>query len=180
MLNRRHFLKLSGTGAAVAVLTPLTVLETGCAFSVTGTLNVIIEAVGGILSYVGGSLPWVTDLQAALNALQTAEANWKTGSPAAVVIDALNTVEAVLAVIPLTAVYSPLIDIIASGIEAVINHFASASMTFSRARATAQTNVHLNRIPLDPPHAFQTYQGAFKEQYNKTAEAIGLPQVAIK
>jgi hypothetical protein len=181
-MNRRHFLKLSGTGAAVAVLTPLTVLETGCAFSVSGTLSVIIEAVGGILSYVGGSLPWVADLQAALTALQTAEANWKAGSPAAIVIDALNTVEAVLAVIPLTAIYSPLIDIIVSGIEAVLNYFTPATtppVTLTKPRSTAQTNPHLGRIPLKQPHSLQTYQGAFKDQFNETAKGLGLTAAEI-
>ena len=182
-MNRRNFLKISSTGAAVAVLTPMAVLETGCAFSVSGTLNVIIEAVGGILSYVGGSLPWVADLQAALTALQAAEAAWKSGSPAAIVIDALNTVEAVLAVIPLTAVYSPLIDIIVSGIEAVISYFAPTAQAMhalgAKTRTGAEHNPHLGRIPLKQPHALQSREGAARQQYNDAAIGLGLPQLKI-
>lgn len=178
-MNRRHFLKLSGTGAAVAVLTPMTMLETGCTFSVEGTINVIIQAVGGILSFVGGSAPWVADLQAALTALQTAETQWKAGGAVALIIDALNTVEAVVAVIPFTMVYSPLIDIIVSGIEAVINFFAPQSMKFTRARATEQNNPHKGRVPLKTPGFAQTYQGAFKQQFNDAATGLGLSQLKI-
>lgn len=178
-MNRRHFLKLSGTGAAALAL-PMSLLETGCAFSVKGVINVIENAAQSILAHFGSGSPWASELSAAIAALQQAEATWKTGGTAAIVIDALNTIEAVLAVIPLTAVYSPLIDLIISGVESIISYFAPTSMTFSRPRASAQKNVHLNRIPLDHPHAFQTYQGAFKEQFNKIADAIGLPQAAIK
>lgn len=181
MIDRRTFLKLSGTGTAVAVLAPMTVLETGCAFSVSGTLSVIISAVQGILSYVAASEPWAATVGTALAALQQAEATWKSGGAADIVVDALNSLEAVLAVIPLTAVYSPLIDIIVSGIEAVIGYFEPkvAAFKFSVARVTKQTNAHVGRIPLKAPGFLQSREGAAKQQYNDAAVGLGLPQLKI-
>ena len=38
-------------------------------------------------------------------------------------VDALNTIEAVLAVIPVTAVFSPLVDILVAGIETAMSAF---------------------------------------------------------
>lgn len=178
-MDRRMFLKISGTGAAVAVITPMAVFETGCTFSVEGTINVIIQAVGGILGYIGGSAPWVADLQAALSALQQAEASWKAGGAVAIIIDALNTVEAVVAVIPFTAMYSPLIDLIVSGIESIITYFAPQTMKFTRPRATFENNPHKGRTKLKAPGFAQSYQGAFKAQWNDAAIGIGLPQLKL-
>jgi hypothetical protein len=154
-------------------------LMEGCSFSVSGTLSVIIDALQGLLKYIGGSQPWAVELSNALSALEQAEASWKTGGAAAIVIDALNTIEAVVAVIPFTALYSPLIDLIISGIEAVINYFAPQSMKFTRERATIQNNPHKGRVALKASHFLQTPAGSFKQQYNDTAIGIGLPQLRI-
>lgn len=180
MLNRRTLLQRLGmAGTALAFTMPMTFIATGCGFSVSSTLSVIIQALGGILGFVGGSAPWVAELQAALTALQTAEAQWKSGGASALIVDALNTLEAVLAVIPLTAVYSPLIDIVVSGIEAIISYFAPASVTFSKPRATFHSNPHMGRIPLKQSHAFQSQEAAVKQQYNDAAVGIGLPQLKV-
>lgn len=174
-MNRRKFFAASAATAAVLIL------PTGCAFSVTGTINVIISAISGILSYVGGTAPWVADLQAALTALQNAEANWKAGNTSALIIDALNTVEAVLAVIPLTAIYSPLIDVIVAGIEAIINYFAppATAMVLSKPRATILNNPHKGRVTCKQPHLLQSYAGAWKAQYNDVATGLGLSQLRV-
>ena len=178
-MNRRMFLQLSGTGAAVAVLTPATLL-TGCAFSVTGTLNVVITAVQGILKYVGNTQPWAVELSNALAALQSAEASWQSGGTTAIIIDALNTLEAVCAAIPFTAVYSPLIDLIVSGAEAVISYFAPQTMRFIKPRATIQNNPHKGRVALKGPSFLHpTYAGAFRNQWNDTATGVGLPELKI-
>jgi hypothetical protein len=176
-MNRRRFL---ATSAAVAVM-PVSLIETGCAFSVTGTINTIISALNGILTYVAGAAPWVADLQAALQALQSAETNWKAGNTPTLIIDALNTVEAVLAVIPFTAVYSPLIDIVVAGIEAIINYFApqTVGIQYSRPRATILNNPHKDRVALKEPHLFQSQAGAWKAQYNDAATGLGLSQLKV-
>ena len=179
-MDRRKFLQVSGTGVAVAILAPSTLFTTGCAFSVKGTLNVIIDAVEGILKYVASSVPWATDLSNALDALKQAVATWKAGGAATVIIDALNTLEMVVAVIPFTAIYSPLIDLIVSGIEAVIHYFAPQTMKYKVARATTANNPHLGRVALKGPSLLHpTHTGAFKNQYNDTATGIGLPQLKL-
>jgi hypothetical protein len=181
-MNRRVFLKLSSSGVAVAVITPASLLTTGCSFSVLSTLNVITEAIEEILAYVGNTQPWVTALQKALVNLQQAIATWKAGGTEAIVIDALNTLEDVTAVIPFTAAYSPLIDLIVSGIEAIINYFIpqSSSMQFTKPRAESLKNPHIGRVVLKTPSLFHpTYAGAFKAQYNDLAVGIGLSQLRI-
>lgn len=179
-MNRRMFLKASGTGAAVLALAPTTLL-TGCAFSVTGMLNTILSTLNSILSVAEKNAPWLPGLQAAIAQLENAEATWKTGGASAIVIDALNTVEAVLAVVPLTTAYSPLIDVIVAGIEAIINYFNPPAVQLTHARSTMGNNPHVGHVTLDKPgFRHPTYQGAFKAQYNSTAVGIGLPQAAIK
>jgi hypothetical protein len=176
-MNRRKFLQFTSVGAAVAVVTPSAILTTGCSFSVTGTLNIIIEAIQGILGYVGTSQPWAVDLSNALAALEAAESSWKAGGDATLVIDALNALEAVTAVIPFTAIYSPLIDLIVAGIDSIINHFAPQGTT----RATVRTNPHIGRVAIKGPSFLHpTYAEAFKNQYNDTATGIGLPQLKIQ
>ncbi|HUD74122.1 MAG TPA: hypothetical protein VMQ76_03545 [Terracidiphilus sp.] len=174
-MNRRTFIR---TLSAVSALAMLPIV--GCAFSVTGALNVIINALKAIISYVAGSQPWAVALESALNALVQAEAAWKAGGAAAIIIDALNTIEAVLAVVPFTAIYSPLIDVIVSGIEAIINYFApQTQVRYAKPRATAQNNPHLGRVALKAPGAFQSPAGSWKQQYNDTAIGVGLPQLKI-
>jgi hypothetical protein len=177
-MNRRNLLKSVGALFTVALL-PITLPLAACSFSVSGTLSVIIGAVQGILKYVAGSAPWATDLSAALNALQQAEATWQSGGAVAIIIDALNTLEAVCAVIPLTMIYSPLIDLIVTGIEAVINYFNPPVASLSRPRATLLTNPHMGRIALKTPGSFETQQGSFKQQYNDVATGLGLTQLKI-
>lgn len=177
-MNRRMFLKMS-SGAAVAVVILPT---TGCAFSVVDTLDTIIEAVSGILSYVGSSEPWAVTLQNALTKLEQVAATWTTGSDAAILIDALNAVEAVLAVIPLTAVYSPLIDLVVAGVEAIINYFAknTPAVALKVAARNTRHNPRIGRVTIMAPHAFQTPVGAFKQQYNDAAIGCGCPQLKLK
>lgn len=178
MISRRHFT----LGLAAAVTLPASLLETGCAFSVEGTISTIISALGGILTYVGSSQPWAAAVQAALTALETQVAAWKAGGAAQYLIDALNAVAAVLAVIPLTAIYSPLIDLIVSGIEAIVNYFApptAGAGPMSMAKSPNATNPHRNRVPLKTPGMWQSPLSSFKQQYNDAAVGIGLPQLKI-
>jgi hypothetical protein len=177
MISRRRFT----LSLAALVALPSTLIS-GCAFSVSDTISTIITAIGGILSYVGSSQPWAAALQAALAALQTQVAAWKAGGAAQYLIDALNAVEAVLAVIPLTAVYSPLIDLIVSGIEAIINYFAPTSAgpgPMSIAKSPASGNPHKNRIALKAPGALQSPVGAFKSQWNDACVGLGLAQLKL-
>lgn len=174
-MQRRSFLKMSGSGLAIAALTPTGLFMSGCSFSVTGMVNTILNALEAILKVAEPNASWLPSLQSAITALETAEQSWQTTGTITVIEDALNTVAAVCAVIPLTEVYSPLIDVIVAGIEAVLNYFSPAGVATMKAVA----DPHLNRVVLKKPHAFQTYQGAFKDQFNETARGLGLTAAVI-
>lgn len=173
MQTRRIF--ISRALALAGAFTVSSLAMTGCSFSVAGMLNTILSALQSILKVAAPNAPWLASLQAAIGALQNAETQWQSGGAVAIVEDALNTVEAVLAVIPLTAAFSPLIDVIVAAIEAVINYFAPAPS----AVAKVLKDPHRGRAVLNHPHVLQTYQGAFKDQFNKVAADIAMPQCQI-
>ena len=169
-MNRRSLLKSLTALSAVAIL-PIA----GCAFSVKGVLNVVISAVQGLLRVIPQSALTV-NLANALAALEQAEATWETGGAAAIIIDALNTLEAVVAVIPFVAVYSPLIDVLVAGIEAIINYFNPPSVALKVAR----NDPHRGRVQLIAPHFLQSHQAAFAAQWDTAAESAGLVAAKIQ
>lgn len=171
-MNRRNVLKSLAAIGTLAVL-PIT----ACAFSVTGMLSTIISALSAILSYAGAGQSWLSQVQQVLAKLQTELAAWQSGTGTMATLEQiLNDALPILALIPLTAAYAPLIALIVSGIESIINYFGSASAKIKLAQTR---NPYSGRVALKQPHLLQTYQGAFKSQYNETAEGIGLPQCKI-
>jgi hypothetical protein len=180
MISRRQALT---SIAKVGALTLVAPSMFGCAFNVKDSLTTIISAISGILSYVGNTQPWAATLQAALAKLQATVATWTTGTPAAIVLDILDSIEAVLGAIPLTAIYSPLIDLIVTAIEAIVNYYAQNSpasvVKLMQKRLSAPRNPRIGRVALKTPHVLQSPQGAWKQQYNDAAVGIGLPQLKV-
>lgn len=175
MQTRRIFLRRLIAATSLAIASgATTVTIAGCSFSVKGVLNVIISAVQGLLKVIPASA-LATSLSNALNALVQAEATWTSGGAPAVIIDALNTLEAVVAVIPFTAAYSPLIDVLVAGVEAVINYFVPATTT-----VTAKfDNPHRGRVQLAQPHFLESHQAAIAKQWNDACDATGLVAAKI-
>ena len=175
MQTRRIFLRRLIAATSLAIASgATTVTIAGCSFSVKGVLNVIISAVQGLLKVIPASA-LATSLSNALNALVQAEATWTSGGAPAVIIDALNTLEAVVAVIPFTAAYSPLIDVLVAGVEAVINYFVPATAT-----VTAKfDNPHRGRVQLAQPHFLESHQAAIAKQWNDACDATGLVAAKI-
>ena len=172
-MNRRVFVKTSAIAAAVVAL-PVTL--TSCV-SVKSLLNTVIGAVQAILRVADPTATWSVTLQAALTALVQAEANWTAGGAVVIVIDALNTLANVCAVIPMTAVYSPLIDILVAGIDAVLTLLIPKNAVVALVKPAA--NPHRGRVQLNKPHFYQTQQGAFHSQWNRAADGIGLKAAKI-
>jgi hypothetical protein len=174
----------AGRFAGMLAIAPVAFVMTACGFSVTAVLNVIIGAVQGILR-IAGNVPWASELSQALATLQQQIATWKSGGPAALIIDALNTIEAIAAVIPLTKVYSPLIDLLVSAIESIITYFQNQGtsnrlVTFTRPRANVN-NLHLGRVPCAKPDKLHpTYEGVLKAQWNALADSLQLSEAEIK
>ena len=99
----------------------------------------------------------------------------------ALVDDALNTIVAITAVIPVTAVYAPLIDVLVAAIEAVLaalfpNQPAPPQLTL---RVSPQGNPHVGAYKLSM-HWYHTPAGNFKANWNDVAKSHGLRQYAIQ
>jgi hypothetical protein len=167
--------------SAAAILCVGGTIMTGCilnAANVKSLINMLITSIQNILK-VATNAPWASDLSAALAALQSAEQNWSAGGAVTLIDDALNTVTAVLAAIPLTAVYSPLVDIIVAGIEAVLS-VIPVTPAVTRLRGVISSNPHYGRIVLNKPNwRHETPQGAYKAQWNGLCKQIGLPQAEL-
>ena len=171
-MNRRNLLKSLGALATLAAL-PIA----ACSFSVTGMLSTVISALSAILSYAGAGQSWLPQVQQVLAQLQTELAAWQAGTGTMATLEQiLNDALPILALIPLTAAYAPLIALVVSAIESIINYFGSAS---AKIKLAQMQNPYFGRIALNKPHFAQTYQGAFKEQFTSTAIGIGLPQCKI-
>ena len=172
-LSRRDFAKLSAGGAALAALAPVTIME-GCSVNVTSLINAVINSVTAIIRVADPSATWLPGLVKALAALQAAEATWTNTGTVSVIIDALDVLEAVCAVIPLTALYSPLIDILISGIEAVLAALPSQTQQVLKLRAHVAGDPHHGRVPLRKPHFWQSHESAYRSQWNEMAGSINL------
>jgi hypothetical protein len=148
---------------------PMIVPVTGCTSSqIESAVNSVISGTESILKVVEPNAPYTAQLQSALNALVAAEASWKGGSPVSVIESALATVEAVTAVIPLTASYSPLIDVLVATIDAALALIPPSAAVSARVVAT---NPHIGRVTLAKPHLFQSRKAAIEEQWNAIVDA---------
>lgn len=178
--SRRTFGKLVGS-ALLALASGISFSLTGCVLTAANAkslINVLITSIQNILKVATGA-PWAADLSNALSALQTAEQGWTAGGAVTLIDDALNTVTAVLAVIPFTALYSPLVDIVVAGIEAVLAVLPVAPAT-TKFRVTLSANPHHGRIVLNKPSLrHETPQGAYRAQWNGICKQIGLPQAEM-
>lgn len=178
-MNRRIFLGRSlATVGTLALASSIPLSLTGCAVDVKGLVNTVIASVEGILRVAAPNAPWATELSAALAVLQQAEAQWTAGGAVTLVEDALNTIVAVVAVVPLTAPYAPLVAILVAGIEAVLN--ALVPTTGAAAPAARRPNVYSGRVGLQKPHVFETQVGAYRKQWNAQAKMLGLTQAVIQ
>lgn len=119
-MQRRDFVKRVTAIGVVLIASPAALVMEGCTVNVTALLNTVLDAGEAIIKVAEPNAPWLQSFESALAALEQAEAQWSAGGAVQIVISALNTIEAVLAVIPVTAVYSPLIAVLVAGIEAVL------------------------------------------------------------
>lgn len=168
-MNRRTFL---GSSAALGVISLVSLPTVGCAYDPTAIINTVLDSAVAVLAVADPAAPWVIDFKNAVATLKSAEAQWKSGSAITIVISALNTLAAVAAVIPLTAMYSPLIDILVAGIDAVL-----VAIDTSAAK-TVSHNARVGRVLLKKPHVLQTEVGAYKAQWNAVVSANPLLSAA--
>ena len=175
-MNRRSFLKSAGIGSVAVVAAPAVLSMEGCTISsstLKSYLNTVLESAQKILGLSSSSDSWYADLKAAITALEATESNWDGSTAVSVVVSALDAVEAVLAVIPVTSTYSALIDLLVSAIEMILTTFVKTSATPVKMKALVQGNAHRGRVPLKDPHFMQSKVGAYKSQWNQLASDLG-------
>lgn len=162
-MNRRQFLTQSTATATSLFLLPMI----GCADNAVKILNTVIDSAVAVLKVAEPGASWVANFSDAVNALKQAEASWQGGSAVTIVISALNTLATVAATIPLTEVYSPLIDILVAGIDAVLLALPQAAS----ARLSSQHNPRVGRVALKKPHMLESHVGVYKKQWNDIVDA---------
>lgn len=175
-MNRRQFGKnVALAGLAVAFMPALD----GCSGNeVESLINTVADSALAVIAVASPGSPWITPLTNAVAALKAAEATWIGGGAVAVVEQALGTIETVLAAIPLTAVYAPLVAVLVAGIDAVLNALP-VSVAVTQAKFKATTNPYHGRATLKKRHLFQTRVGAYKGQWNNEAKSLNLPGAVI-
>ena len=92
-----------------------------------------------------------TDLLAAAAALVAATSNWTTGSPVAIINDAAQAIEALLAAIPQTAPYAVFVGIAVAALDILIGNLGTQPVqganTFANAKAVL---AHIDTLPANP------------------------------
>lgn len=175
MLNRRSFLKSSAT--AIVALPFASTLLVGCSSAdLKNYLNVALDSLVSILSLTNSTDSWYAGLVSAINALKATEGTWTAGTVTADIEAALKTAEAVLAVIPVTAAYSPLIDLVVTAIDTILSLFVKPSPAVSVKAKTS--NPHRNRVSLKKPGTLQSKIEAYRQQYNDIVVGLQLPATA--
>jgi hypothetical protein len=178
--TRRQFGKSAVGVLGITALGGVSLAEGCTSSSVINEINVILQEAASVLAVVEPNAPWVADFKNAIAALMVAEQQWDTGGTVQLVIDALNTVVAITAVIPLTAPYSPLIDILVAGIEAVLAALPQSSNN-AGVRAMASGNPHVGRYQFQK-HWYRSTPtaGEFKSAWNASAKERNLPAAVLK
>lgn len=159
-----------------AVMSAPTVAMTGCTVSaaqIEANINLISQQAASILSQIGDTAI-AADITAGVEKLKEAEAAWKGGGAVQDIISALNILEIAVGAVPLTAAYSPLVDVIVAGIEFILTNFVTTKAAPTGAvRAMAlpgQYNPHKGRLVVKP-HMMQSPSGAYKALWDKTYAA---------
>lgn len=185
-MNRRSFFKAAAVTGVVATLPTLE----GCGLSqVENAINVVLKEAAAVLAVAEPGAPWLVPLQKAIADLMTAEQQWQNGGAVQIVDDALNTIVAITADIPLTAAYSPLIDVLVAGIEAVLALLpapvspvsVATKLTVEQERKiTAGGNPHVGRYQLKNSWDHPTPAGKFRANWNEVAKANKLDYAVLK
>lgn len=125
----KKFIKQFGITAMVAVMcSSLIVTTVGCsqqktAASLIGTVGVAVAT----LETIEGNTANLSQIQAAFAAAQNAVANWKTGTPVADVVQALNILQQNINLLPVNAKDAALISLAIATVDQIIVLFPGAT-----------------------------------------------------
>lgn len=139
-MNRRRFLQYTAASSALAIVP--TALLTGCSST---TIADLVQTLGNSASQIAaieGNTSLASKLLVDTAAAVTAINNWKSGTPAQMVIEALNIVMDDLSLFPITTPYAPLIDLAIATAEAIIALLPAPAAPVAAAK-TARRQVQL-------------------------------------
>jgi hypothetical protein len=166
---------------ALSLLTVTTLPATGCSTAQTvQEVNVVLTEASNILAVADPGAAWVPQFKAAVATLQTADTGWVAGGAVQDVTEALNAVVAITAVIPVTAVYSPLIDVLVAGIEAVLAALPAPTPAVAQANAAKGAfNPYVGKVVIKH-HLFHNRVDEFKTAWNSAAAQSGLKTAVLQ
>ena len=127
--------------AVIPVVTVTSVSMTGCTpAQAENEINVILQEAAGIIAVADPGVSWLTAFQSATNLLKTDEAAWVKGGAVQDVINVLNDLEGVTALISSLVPYANLIGVLVAGIDAVL-----ALLLPAPAAAPVALSAHVSR-----------------------------------
>jgi hypothetical protein len=153
-MNRRTFIATSAAAVFISTLTGCTSTDIAALVQTLGNSASQLAALEGNTSLASKLL---TDTGAAVTAID----NWKSGSVATEVIEALNLVEDDLDLFPITNQFAPLIDLAIATAESIIS-LLPASATVG---VTAHRHVQLGYAPPKNAHAYAKRYNAILAQH---------------
>ena len=122
-MNRRQFgMTLAGAGA-LAAASPAMLTLTGCPLTpnqVENEINTILQEAAGIIAVADPGVSWLADFTKAANLLKVDEQAWIKGGAVQDVINVLNDLQGVCALISPLVPYANLIAILVAGVDAVL------------------------------------------------------------
>jgi hypothetical protein len=105
----------------IPVCTVATVSMTGCTpAQVQNEINTILQEATGIIAVADPGATWLADFSKATTLLKVDEANWIKGGAVQDVINVLNDLEGVTALISPLVPYASLIGVLVAGIDAAL------------------------------------------------------------
>lgn len=175
----------SGAWLLVALLLPAGVL-TSCT-ATSSQLKSDAQALATALSGLSAALTTedaatASKLEVAAESLTAVVDNWDTSSSASKLNTAAAGVEAVLAVIPATSKYEPLVAIAVVAVDALLQSTSTASVQAKLADANADRLVQL-RVEGEKAvlhHLLRSRQSDFKAAWNKAIENEKLPLQPVR
>lgn len=124
-MNRRSLTALVTATALYAAMLPIATVTmlpmTGCTPSqVENEVNVIVQETAAIIAVADPGATWLADFTKAANLLKVDEAAWIKGGAVQDVINVLNDIEGITALISPLVPYASLIAVLVAGIDAAL------------------------------------------------------------
>jgi len=155
-------------GGSMAVTSPVIML-TGCTpAQVENEINTVLQEATGIIAVADPGVSWLADFSKATALLKVDEANWIKGGAVQDVINVLNDLQGVTALISPLVPYASLIGVLVAGIDAVLALLLPAPSTAAPAALSVRTVA-----PANPFKGMATVKSASdsKNQWNAIAKA---------